>query len=249
MTERISATIITLNEEGHIARAVRSVQFCDEVVVVDCGSTDRTAEIAESSGATVTENPWPGYAAQKNFAARRARNDWILSLDADEEVSPRLAAEIARLHLGNSVCAGYDFPRLARYCGRWIRHSGWYPDRKVRLYHRHLGQWVGDYVHESVRVSGPVGHLDGDLLHYTCETLDQHRLNVERYTDLAAREIRASGRPSPAWRMLIGPPFSFLKSYMLQRGVLDGSAGLTIAYMAAKYVYLKHSKARRLARE
>ncbi len=248
MTEGISATIITLNEADHIARAIRSVQFCDEVVVVDSGSTDRTAEIADSLGAVVTENPWPGYAAQKNFAARLARNDWILSIDADEEVSPGLASDIARLNLGSGDCAGYDFPRLARYCGRWIRHSGWYPDRKVRLYHRGRGQWAGGYVHETVQIPGPVGHLEGDLLHYTCESLDQHRRNVERYTDLAAREIHASGKPSPAWRILAGPPFSFLKSYVLQRGFLDGSAGLTIARMAAKYVYLKHSKARQLAK-
>ncbi len=243
----ISATIITLDEQANIARAIRSVQFCDEVLVVDSGSTDRTVDIAASMGARVITNDWQGYAAQKNLAARRARNDWILSIDADEEVSPELARSIGRLDAKLHGCAGFDFPRLARYCGRWIRHSGWYPDRKVRLYQRNLGQWVGQYVHESVEVSGPVGHLQGNLLHYTCDTLERHRENVARYTDLAAREIQEAGRAAPAWKLLVGPIYSFFKSYLLQLGFLDGKAGFTIARMAALYVFLKYSKARRLA--
>ena len=244
---KISATIVTLDEEENIARAVRSVQFCDEVLVVDSGSEDRTVEIASSLGARVVTNAWPGYAAQKNVAAGLARNSWILSIDADEEVTPELADRIGRLSAEAHGCAGFDFPRLARYCGRWIRHSGWYPDRKVRLYRRDLGQWVGQYVHESVEVSGPVGHLDGDLLHFTCDTLERHRKNVSRYTDLAAREIQESGRSTPAWKLLLGPPFSFVKSYVLQLGFLDGAAGLRIASMAGLYVFQKNLKARRLA--
>lgn len=239
----ISATIITLNEQENIGRAIRSVAFCNEVVVVDCGSTDRTTEIARSLHAIVESNPWPGFAAQKNHAAACARNDWILSLDADEAVTPELAESIASLDLPASGCAGYDFPRLARYCGRWIRHSGWYPDRKVRLYDRRLGRWHGQHVHESVRVTGPVGHLQGDLLHFTCDSLRQHRRTVERYTDLAAREIVESGASVGPWRRVAGPPLAFLRSYVLKLGVLDGGPGLTIARMAARYVYLKHRKA------
>ena len=243
----ISATIIALNEQGNIARAIRSVGFCEEVLVVDSGSADRTVEIAESLGARVVKNDWPGYAAQKNFAANAASNDWILSLDADEAVGPELAAEILRLKAHLPDRGGYDFPRLAHYCGRWIRHSGWYPDRKARLYRRDFGTWIGTFVHESLELSGPVGHLNGDLLHYTCNTLEHHSRNVEKYTDLAAREIRASGNTVAVWRLLIGPAYSFVKSYLLQLGFLDGKAGFTIARMAARYVYLKYSKARRLA--
>lgn len=241
---RITATIITRDEQDNIARAIRSVGFCDEILVVDSGSTDQTVAIAKSLGATVICKDWPGYAAQKNFAAEQARHDWILSLDADEAVTPRLATSIQLLTPASVRCAGYDFPRLARYCGRWIRHSGWYPDRKVRLYDRTRGRWVGKYVHESVQVDGERGHLDGDLLHYTCDSIEAHRANLERYTDLAARELRESGRSVGALHPLLAPIHSFVKAYVLQLGFLDGRAGITIARMAARYVYLKYSKAR-----
>lgn len=245
---RVTATIITRDEQGHIARAIESLGFCDQILVVDSGSTDRTVAVAKSMGATVICKDWPGYAAQKNFAAEQARNDWILSLDADEALTPQLAAGINRLMSSDAQHAGYDFPRLARYRGRWIRHSGWYPDRKVRLYDRTRGRWVGEYVHESVQVDGTVGHLDGDLLHYTCDSIDAHEANVDRYTDLAARELSDAGRHVGLWRPLISPFHSFVKSYVIQLGFLDGRAGLTIAYMAARYVFLKYSKARALAR-
>ena len=244
---RITATIITLNEEANIERAIRSVHFCDEVVVVDSGSSDRTASLASALGAAVHQNPWPGYAAQKNLAAAKASHEWILSIDADEEVSEPLANEIRALDLDQSDCTGFAFPRLARYCGRWIRHSGWYPDRKVRLYRRDSGRWLGRYIHESVRVNGPVGQLHGDLLHFTCDSLEQHRRSLERYTDLAAKQVLAEGLAPSAWKLAIGPPLVFVKAYVLQRGFLDGQAGLTIAAMAARYVYLKNAKARKLA--
>ena len=216
--------------------------------MVDSGSTDQTVAIAKSLGARVISRDWPGYAAQKNFAAEQARHDWILSLDADEVVTAELAASIRLLPPAAVRCAGYDFPRLARYCGCWIRHSGWYPDRKVRLYDRTRGRWVGKYVHESVLVEGKRGHLDGDLLHYTCDSIEAHRANLERYTDLAAQELRESGRSVGALRPLLAPVHSFVKAYVLQFGFLDGRAGMTIARMAARYVYLKYSKARMLER-
>ena len=243
---QISVTIIARDEEANIARAIASVDFCAEILVVDSGSTDRTVEIARSLGATVIHREWSGYAAQKNFAAAQASHNWILSIDADEAVGPELAASIRGLTATEPEHAGFDFPRLARYCGKWIRHSGWYPDRKVRLYRRDCGRWIGDFVHESVAVSGPVGHLAGDLLHYACNTCRDHRANVERYTDLAAREIVATGQQPSAWRLLLGPPFAFAKSFVAQLGFLDGAAGFTIAWMAARYVYLKHAKARKL---
>ncbi len=241
---QLSVTIVTLNEERNIARALRSVPFADEVVVVDSGSRDRTREIAAALGARVIEERWRGYAAQKNFAAEQAAYTWILSIDADEEVGPELAAEILRLKGEEPAADGYAFPRLARYLGKWIRHSGWYPDRKVRLYRKDRARWTGDYVHESVRVEGAVAQLHGDLLHYTCDSLAEHYRTLDRYTTLAARELRARGRSVGALQLVLSPAWTFVKSYVLQRGFLDGAAGLTIARMAAIYTFRKYSKAR-----
>lgn len=240
---RISATIVTLNEERNIARAIGGLGCADEVVVVDSGSTDRTREIASALGARVIEEKWRGYAAQKNYAAKCARFDWILSIDADESVGKELAAEIAALKLRDPACAGYSFPRLAQYLGRWIRHSGWYPDRKVRLYHRNKAQWAGDFVHESVEVQGTVGELRGDLLHFTCHSLSEHLRTLDRYTTLAARELIARGRPVPLRRLAIDPAWTLFRTYILQRGFLDGPQGLAIAWMAALYTFLKYAKA------
>src|ERR1043165_2532824 len=147
---KITATIITLNEERNIARSIESLRCSDEILIVDSGSTDRTVELAEKLGVRVLEAGWLGYAAQKNFAAEHATNDWILSLDADEALSEALEAEIWSLKKAGPTFDAYTMPRLARYLGRWIYHSGWYPDRKVRLYDRRKAKWYGDFVHESV---------------------------------------------------------------------------------------------------
>lgn len=239
---KISATIITLNEERNLRRALETLDCADEVVVVDSGSTDRTREIACSYGARVMEHPWPGYAAQKNFAAAQAAHDWILSLDADEALSETLSAEIMRLKKEGPRAAGYRMPRRAQYLGRWILHSGWYPDYKLRLYDRRRGRWTGDYVHESVQVDGPVESLQADLLHYTCDSLSEHLRTLDRYTTLAAQELRAQGRRANAARLLLAPPATFLKTYLLQQGFRDGYPGLLIAAMAAWYVFLKWAK-------
>ena len=244
---KISATLVTLNEETNIARAIESLRCCDEIVVVDSGSADRTVEIARKLGARVIETEWPGYAAQKNFAAERAANDWILSIDADEALSEALEAEIWQIKRNGPRADGYSIPRMAQYMGRWILHSGWYPDRKVRLYDRTKARWVGDYVHESVKVEGRVAELNGNLLHYTCESLSQHLKTTDRYTTLAAQEMASQGRRVPFWRLILSPPWAFLKTYFLQLGFLDGLEGLVIAYMAATYVFIKYAKARNMS--
>ncbi len=244
---QISATLITLNERENLPRALASLAFCDEVVVVDSGSTDGTVELAEQLGARVSHRDWTGYAAQKNFAAEQASHDWILSLDADEEVSPELRSAIDRLREHGPAADGYAFPRRARYLGRWIKRSGWYPDAKVRLYDRSKARWRGDCVHESVVVDGSRGALTGDLLHYTCETFSQHVQTVDRYTSLAAAELRARGRRPGLPRLLCAPPWASFRTYVLQRGFLDGYAGLLIAVMAGFYVFSKYVKAREAA--
>src|SRR5580698_6925271 len=165
---KITATIITLNEERNIARAIESLRCCDQILVLDSGSVDRTVELAENLGAKVVEGSWRGYASQKNLAAEYAGNDWILSLDADEALSEALEGEIWNLKKRGPAYDAYTMPRMARYMGRWILHSGWYPDRKVRLYHRAKAKWAGKFVHESVAVMGRVGDLESNLLHFTC---------------------------------------------------------------------------------
>lgn len=240
----VSATIVTLNEERNIARAIESLRCCEEIVVIDSGSADRTREIAADLGARVLEREWPGYAAQKNLAAAEAAHDWVLSIDADEALSEPLEAEIWTLKSEGLACAGYTMPRLAQYLGYWIKHSGWYPDRKVRLYDRRRALWTGDYVHESVRVEGTVGALESNLLHFTCGSLGEHLRTMDRYTTLAARELIARGTPVGPRRFVVDPAWAFVRAYILQRGFLDGFAGLTIAWMAAFYVFLKYAKAR-----
>ncbi|MEX2261572.1 MAG: glycosyltransferase family 2 protein [Bryobacteraceae bacterium] len=244
---KISATIITLNEERNIARAIESLRCCDEIVVVDSGSIDRTAELAGKLGARVVECGWLGYAAQKNYATEQAQNDWILSLDADEALSESLEGEIWRLKKNGPQHDAYTMPRLAQYLGKWILHSGWYPDRKVRLYDRRKGEWEGDFVHESVRVSGRVGHLEGNLLHFTCDSLSEHLKSMDRYTTLAAEELVSRGGKIRLSNLICSPAWTFARTYFLQRGFLDGVEGLAIAHMAALYTFLKYAKARNMS--
>jgi len=244
---KITATIITLNEERHIARSIESLRCCDEILVVDSGSVDRTTELASKLGARVVESPWPGYAAQKNFAAEQARHDWILSIDADEALSESLEGEIWNLKKKGPGYDAYTMPRLAQYLGRWILHCGWYPDRKVRLYHRAKANWTGNFVHESVEVNGRVGHLESNLLHFTCDSLSEHLKTMDRYTTLAAEELVSRKQKILLRNMILDPAWTFAKTYIIQRGFQDGLEGLTIAYMAALYTFLKYAKARNMS--
>lgn len=244
---KISATIITYNEERNIPRVIESLRCCDEIVVVDSGSSDRTTEIAAKLGARVVEMPWRGYAGQKNFASETATYDWILSLDADESLSEALEGEIWQIKKNGPAFDAYTMPRLAQYLGRWILHSGWYPDRKVRLFDRRRAKWVGGRVHESVVVEGRIGHLKSNILHFTCSSLSEHLKTMDRYTTLAAEQLVEERRKIGWTQLVLDPPWTFLQSYVLKRGFLDGVEGLTIAYMAALYNFVKYVKARNMA--
>lgn len=246
---KITATIITLNEERNIARAIESLRCCDQIVVLDSGSTDRTVELAKKLGAVVVEDSWRGYASQKNQAAEHAENDWIFSIDADEALSEALEGEIWNLKKHGPEYDAYTMPRLAQYLGRWILHGGWYPDRKVRLYNRQKGAWVGEFVHESVKVNGRVGHLESNLLHFTCDSLSEHLRTLDRYTTLAAEELVDRKSRIRLSKLILDPAWTFVRSYFLQRGFLDGMEGLTIAHMAAVYTFLKYAKARNMSGE
>ncbi len=241
----ISATLITLNEARNIARAIRSLSAADEIVVVDAGSTDQTREVASSLGARVVVHPWQGFAAQKNFASEQARYDWILSLDADEELDAEAQAALLKWKERfpqQPPAAGFQFARRARYLGRWILHSGWYPDYKVRLFNRRQGLWRGAYVHESVVVSGRIETLPGEILHYTCDSIEEHRARIEFYTGLAAREMLDRGERVGLARRLLAPSWIFVHTYFLRLGILDGVPGYWIARMAARYVRRKYDK-------
>src|SRR6201996_8826018 len=205
---KISATIIAFNEERNIARVIESLRCCDEILVLDSGSNDRTVEIATKLGARVVEASWHGYAAQKNIAVELASNDWILSLDADESLSEALEAEIWHIKKAGPRFDGYTMPRLAQYLGRWIYHSGWYPDRKVRLYDRRKAKWVGDFVHESVKPQGTIGHLQSNILHFTCDSLSEHLRTLDRYTTLAAQELAANKVRVPLGSLILDPPWN-----------------------------------------
>jgi glycosyltransferase involved in cell wall biosynthesis len=244
----ISGVIITHNEAANIARAVRSLSCADEVVVVDAESTDGTRDIAAGLGARVVIHPFEGFAPQKTFATAQAQHNWILSLDADEELDAQAQAALLRWKQSEPAAAGYRFARRAQYLGRWILHSGWYPDYKLRLFDRRRATWQGAYVHESVVARGRVETLQGEILHYTCASLEEHRERIELYTDLAAKEMYERGKSVSFLRRTLAPPWIFLNSYVVRLGMLDGIPGYLIAKMAARYVRRKHTKVREMQR-
>lgn len=240
---KISAVIISYNEEKNIADAIRSVEWADEVLIVDSDSTDKTVQIAKNLGAKIITRPWPGFAAQKQFATDAAENDWILSLDADERVSPALRKEIEEIRDDSPTADGYRIPRLSIYMNRPIRHSGWYPDRQLRLFDRTKGRWKDVRIHESITMdSGANVHdLRGDILHYSVENAaHHHRMIGERYAPLAAEQMFADGRNTSLLRLMTAGPAAFLRSYLLKGGLLDGLPGFIIAKFAAHHAFLKH---------
>jgi glycosyltransferase involved in cell wall biosynthesis len=242
---KISATIITFNEAENIRAACESVAWADEVVVVDSRSTDGTREIASACGARVIERDWPGFAAQKQFAAESASHDWIFSLDADERVSDELRASVGMLRDADAgtLADGYRVARRSFYMGRWIRGGGWYPDSQLRLYRRAKGRWEGAHVHESVKMvaGGRVERLRGDLLHFSVRDAAQHhRMIGERYAPLAARRMHEEGRRTTPLRIAVAAPAAFTRSFILKGGFRDGVAGLAIARFAAHHAFLKH---------
>jgi glycosyltransferase involved in cell wall biosynthesis len=239
---KLTVTVITRDESAHIGAALESVSWADEIVVVDSRSTDDTVAIARRYATRVEERDWPGYSAQKNYAAQIASNDWILSLDADERVTPALADEIRRTLSGEPAAQGYRVPRVTWYLGRWIRSTDWYPDYQLRLYDRRAGRWNGRRVHESVTLDGTPGLLRHELQHYAYRDVSDHLATIDRYTTLAAEQWLAEGRRTNAIEMLVHPRLAFLRNYLLRGGIRDGAAGLLVSKMNSYYVFLKFAK-------
>ena len=240
---QISAVIITFNEENNIAAAIRSVDWADEVLIVDSESTDRTCEIARSLGARVISRPWPGFSVQKQFGADSAKFDWVFSIDADERVSPELAASIGRLPQKKEIGDGYEVSRLPFYMGRPIMHSGWYPDRHIRLFDRRRGSWSKAIVHESVVMApgSDVGVLNGELHHFSVNSAAEHvRMIGERYAPLGAQQMFESGRRSSPLKASVTGLATFFKIYLLKLGFLDGFPGFCIAWFGSHHAFLKH---------
>ena len=238
----VSVVIITKNEADNIGAALESVQWANDVVVVDSGSTDATVEIATRYTPRVSVRDWPGYGAQKDHATGLAVNDWVLSLDADERVTPELATEIEQLMRTEPACRGYRIPRATRYLGRWIRSTDWYPDRQLRLYDRRVSEWSRRPVHESVVVDGPVGRLRAEIRHHAYRDVSHHLSTIDRYTTLAVDHMMAEGRRAHAVDLLVHPPLAFLRNYVLRLGIRDGVPGLIVSLMNSYYVLLKFAK-------
>ena len=246
---RISATIITLNEESNLRRACQSLRgIADEIIVVDSLSQDRTREVALEFTPHFYSNPFESYAKQKNLAASKASNPWVLSIDADESVSAELRQSLLSWKGTETPAelAACRFARKTNYLGGWISHSGWYPDLKVRLYDRERAHWEGDYVHETLIVQGRIKTLSGDLHHYTVSSLSEHVDRLNRYTSLAARQIASEGKRFSFLTCMLAPPIAFFKSYVIRLGLLDGWRGLSIAAFAGWYVFLKQVKLREI---
>jgi glycosyltransferase involved in cell wall biosynthesis len=241
---KISVVIITLNEEDRLEAALKSCSgIADEIVVVDSFSIDRTREIARQYHAAVYKNKFVDYGSQKNVALEKASHEWVLNLDADERISEPLKQEILRLKKENKIPAGgYLINRKTRYLGKWIRHSGWYPDRKLRLFKKSLSRWEGR-VHERLVHDGKTGRLKGDILHHTYRNLDAHIQRINRYSGMQAQDIVRNKKKLLLLRAILLPPVTFLRFYIWKMGILDGFPGLVIALVSSWGTALKYLKA------
>ena len=242
MNIKISVAIITFNEELNIKRCINSVDFADEIIVVDSLSSDKTCDISRELGATVIEQKFLGHIAQKQLAVDNCTNEWVLSLDADEELSEELKAEIIQLISSSLKYDAYIMPRVSFHLGRWIRHGGWYPDAKIRLFNKNKAHWGGYNPHDKVIVNGSVGKLKGDLQHYVFDDL-RHNIDTNNsYSSIMASDLDKDGKQFSYMKLFLKPLGKFLEVYIYKRGFLDGMAGFIIAVGASYSMFLKFAK-------
>ena len=246
---QLSVVVIAYNEERSIARCLDSVKdLADEIIVVDSYSTDKTGEICTSRGAKVIQNKFDGHIQQKNFALEKATFQHVLSLDADEVLSDELRTSIAAAK-SEWRYDGYRMNRLTNYCGAWIRHGGWYPDRKIRLFDKSKGKWTGINPHdryELIDSHDPVGFLRGDILHYSYHSISDHIKQVDYFTEISAQVLFEKRKKCSFVRQIISPAFRFVRDYFLKCGFLDGYYGFVICIISSHAVFLKYTKLREL---
>ncbi len=239
--QKVSVTIITLNEEANIRACLESVKWADEILVSDSGSSDRTVEICKEYGAKFFNDEWLGFGKQKNLIASRAENNWILNIDADERVTPDLRAEIESA-ASHSECNGYNIPRKNFFGDRWIKYCGWHPDYNLRLYRKDKGQFNERDVHEAVQVNGKTGYLKSPMEHHTYRDVSDYLKRMDRYSALAAEEMFKEGRKAGYFDILFRPLFTFIKMFFLQKGFMEGGTGLVLSGLYASYTLSKYAK-------
>lgn len=254
MPKTLSVALITRNEAANLPRTLASVRWANEIVVVDSGSTDATLDLARDAGARVVEEPWKGFAAQKNSAITHTTGEWVLSLDADEEVSPDLAQEIQAILAVEPAFSAYRIPRLNHFLGCPLRHGGYWPDPKLRLFRRGAARFADRPVHEIMQADGRVGQLKGHLIHHCYPTLSDYIEHMNGYSSIAAEAFVASGRAGSswlwlAWNALVNPAATFLYNYIFRLGFLDGRAGLLQHINHSFYIHWKFAKTWQMARE
>lgn len=246
---QLSAVIISYNEERNIARCLDSIkEIADEIIVVDSFSTDKTVDICTSYGAKVTQNKFEGHIQQKNYSLEKASFPFVLSLDADEVLSDELKKSIVSVK-SQWKYDGYEMNRLTNYCGAWIRHCSWYPDRKIRLFDIRKGRWTGVNPHDRYALNdsiAPVGYLHGDILHYSYYSISGHVKQVDYFTEISARVLFEQGRKASFMRLLASPLLRFVRDYVIKRGFLDGYYGFIVCMISSHSVFLKYAKLREL---
>ena len=239
--EKLSVAIITLNEEERLGDCLTSVAFADEVVVVDAGSSDQTVEIARAQGARVIVQEWLGFGRQKQFAIDQCRNRWVLVLDADERLPAESAREITAV-LRAPLHEAYSLPRQNFFCGRWLKHAGWWPDRVVRLFDKTKARMSDRLVHEGVEVSGSVGELHGMIIHHANRDLAHTLAKINSYSSAGAAELAKAGRQGSLFQAVSRSSWSFVHNYLLRRGFLDGKEGFVQAVCNAVNIFFKYAK-------
>ena len=245
----LSVTIISLNEEKNLRRCLESVAFADEIIVLDSGSKDQTIPIAREFTDKVFQEPWQGFARQKNLAQDKARGPWILNVDADERVTPELKEEILSVIQKESPYKGFKIPRKNFFCGQWIRHGGWYPNYQLRLYLKVAGTFAPREVHEQVVVKGRVETLKTHLEHFTYDSISDYLKRMDRYSELSAQQYLLEGKKVSWAEILFRTKFTFFKMWVLQRGFLDGSNGLILAVLYSYYTFVKYAKLKEISKK